>query len=349
MNWIKRHSSFVLFCSSLIFALILAELLLRLMGVGYGNSPLESHPRLHHLHPANYTFVVHDPAGEYGGHRIYFDAQGYRVPDPEIEVSKLIPTRKLAFLGDSFTEGNELAWKDSFIGLIQKENPSIAVRNFGVSSYSPIQYLVQTRKELVDFKPTDVVLQLYSNDFDSDHDYLVKANSQDLDQLQSINGDGKKLVIALLRHSYLARLIRKIQLQIDFLINAPAEPPPFPEEALYFDEPALKRRQLTYAAVLKIRDEVNQQGAKFYLMMIPNKGLVIKGQCCKTDRLYQEVASFAKENKINMIQLDSAFEQSKNQRTLFFPRDIHLTKDGNAELAASISQNLELNQPVKPN
>jgi hypothetical protein len=61
------------------------------------------------------------------------------------------------------------------------------------------------------------------------------------------------------------------------------------------------------------------------------------------------VASFAKENKINMIQLDSAFEQSKNQRTLFFPRDIHLTKDGNAELAASISQSLELNQSVKPN
>jgi len=349
MNWIKRHSSLVLFLGSLIFALILAELLLRVMGVGYGNSPLESHPRLHHLHPANYSYVVHDPAGEYGGHQIYFDAQGYRVPDPEIEISQLTPTRKLAFLGDSFTEGNEIAWKDSFIGLIKKENPSITVRNFGVSSYSPLQYLVQTRKELVDFKPTDVILQLYSNDFDSDHEYLAKANSQNLDELHSINGDGKRMVIALLRHSYLARLIRKIQLQIDFLINAPAEPPPFPEEALYFDELALKRRQLTYAAILKTRDEVNQQGAKFYLMMIPNKGLVMKGQCCKTDRLYQEVASFGKENKINMIQLDKAFEQSKSQRTLFFQRDIHLTKDGNIELANSISQSLILNQPVKPN
>jgi len=348
MNWIKRHSSFVLFCSSLIFALILAELLLRLMGVGYGNSPMESHPRLHHLHPTNYSYIVHDPAGEYGGHRIYLDHEGYRVPDPDIEVSKSTPTRTIAFMGDSFTEGNEIAWKDSFIGLIQKENPSIAVRNFGVSSYSPIQYLAQTRKELIELKPTDVVMQLYSNDFDSDHEYLVKADSRDLDKLQAINGDGKKMVIALLRHSYLARLIRKIQLQVDFYINAPTEPPPFPEEALYFDELALKRRQLTYTAILKIRDEVNQQGAKFYLMLIPNKGLAMKGQCCKTDRLYQEVANFAKENKINMIQLDIAFEQSKNQRTLFFPRDIHLTKDGNIELAASISQSLGLNRPAKP-
>ena len=349
MTWIKRHSSFVLFCSSLIFALMLAELFLRLVGIGYGNSPLESHPRLHHLHPTNYSYVVHDPAGEYGGHIIYLDHEGYRVPDPSMEISKVIPNRKVAFLGDSFTEGNELAWKDSFIGLIQQANPSIAVRNFGVSSYSPMQYLAQARKELIDYKPTDVVLQLYSNDFDSDWDYLEKANSKNLDELHSINGDEKKIVIAILRHSYLARLIRKIQLQIDFLINAPTEPPPFPEEALYFDEVALKRRQLSYTAVLKIRHVVNQQGAIFYLMMIPNKGLAMKGQCCKTDRLYQEVASFAKENKINMIELDTAFEKSKNQRTLFFPRDIHLTKDGNAEIANSISQSLDLNQSVKPN
>jgi hypothetical protein len=349
MTWIKRHSSFVLFCSSLVFALILAELSLRLLGMGYGNSPMESHPRLHHLHPANYSYVVHDPAGEYGGHRIYLDHEGYRVPDPEIEVSKLKPIRRLAFLGDSFTEGNELAWKDSFIGLIQNANPAIAVRNFGVSSYSPMQYLAQTRKELVDYKPTDVVLQIYSNDFDSDWDYIAKANSQNLDELHSINGDGKKMVIALLRHSYLARLIRKIQLQVDFLIHAPAELTPFPEEALYFDEAALKRRQLTYTVILKIRDELNQKGVNFYLMMIPNKGLAMKGQCCKTDRLYQEIASFAKDNKINLIELDKAFEQSKNQRTLFFPRDIHLTKNGNAELATSISKSLELISPEKPN
>ena len=348
MTWIKRHSSFVLFCSSLIFALILAELALRIMGMGFGNSPMESHPRLHHLHPTNYSYVVHDPAGEYGGHRIYLDHEGYRVPDPEIEVSELKPIRKLAFLGDSFTEGNELAWKDSFIGLIQKANPDVAVRNFGVSSYSPMQYLAQTRKELVDYKPTDVILQLYSNDFDSDWEYLAKANSQNLDELHSINGDGRKMVVALLRHSYLARLVRKIQLQINFLIHAPAEPTPFPEEALYFDEVALNKRQLTYAAILKISDEVNKQGANFYLMMIPNKGLAMKGQCCKTDRLYQEIASFAKKNKINMIELDKAFEQSKNQRTLFFPRDIHLTKNGNAELATTISKSLELVSPEIP-
>lgn len=349
MNWIKRHSSLVLLFSSLIFALLLAEIALRLLGIGYGNSPLESHPRLHHIHPSNYSYFVHDPAGEYGGHRIYFDEFGYRIPDPVIEFDNSKTERKIAFLGDSFTEGNEVAWQDSFIGLIQKENPSVVVRNYGVSSYSPILYLAQARKELVDFRPNDVILQLYSNDFDSDHDYLKKANSQNLEELNFVSGNEKKWTIVLLRHSYLARLIRKIQLQVDFLLNAPSDPPPFPEEALYFDDAALKRRQLTYEAVLQIQTTVKQLGANFYLLMIPNKGLAMKGKCCKDDRLYQEVASFARENKINMIAVDKEFEQSKYQRTLFFNRDIHLTKYGNAELANSISKALSLNQSSKPN
>ena len=345
MNWIKRHSSLVLFVGSLVFALLLAELCLRILGIGYGNSPLESSARLHHLHPANYSYFVHDPAGEYGGYSIYFDNEGYRIPDPNIEISNLPPERKIAFLGDSFTEGNEVSWKDSFIGLIQKNNPNVAVRNFGVSSYSPLIYLVQSKKELVDFRPSDVVLQIYSNDFDGDHEYLANANSQDLSQLTAVSGSDRKFAIVLLRHSYLARLIRKIQLQIDFLIHASEKPPTFPDEALYFDEAALERRKLTYDAILQIRDQVNKLGANFYLLIIPNKGLAMKGQCCENDRLHQEMANFASKNHIQFIDLGKAFGSSKNQRILFFPRDIHLTKEGNAEMANAISQSLKLSSP----
>jgi len=342
MNWIKRHSSFVLFLGSILFSLVLAELFLRILGIGYGNSPLESSSRLHHLHPANYSYFVHDPAGEYGGYTIYFDQEGYRIPDPDIKTSQLNPERKIAFLGDSFTEGNEVAWNDSFIGLIQKNNPTIAVRNFGVSSYSPLIYLAQAKKELVEYQPSDVVLQIYSNDFDSDHEYLASASSQDLTQLTAVSGNERKLAIAVLRHSYLARLIRKMQLQIDFLINAPEKPTAFPDEALYFDANALERRKLTYEAILQIQDQVKNLGANFYLLMIPNKGLSIKGECCATDRLHQEVASFAKQNQIQFIDLGKAFTNSKNQRLLFFPRDIHLTKEGNIEVTHAISSNLRL-------
>jgi lysophospholipase L1-like esterase len=342
MAWIKRHQSLVLIFGSTLFSLLLAEIFLRVLGIGYGNSPLESSPRLHHLHPANYSYYMHDPAGEYGGHSIYYDQDGYRIPEPNAKASTLAPTRKIAFLGDSFTEGHEVAWPDSFIGLIQKNNPGVAVRNFGVSSYSPVIYLAQVKKELADYRPTDVVLQIYSNDFDSDHEYLAKANSQDLAQLSAINGDQKRIAIAILRHSYLARLLRKIQLQIDYVINAPKTPSVFPDEALSFDPVGLERRQLSYRAILQIQKQVNQLGAHFYLFIIPNKGLSIKGQCCAADRLHQEVAAFAQQHQIQLIDLAKSFENSPHQRKLFFPRDIHLTKEGNAEVAKAISQDLQL-------
>jgi len=344
-HWIKRHSSLLLFLASLIFALLLAEMCLRILGIGYGNSPLESSSRLHHLHPANYAYFVHDPAGEYGGYSIYFDKDGYRIPDPGHIIPTSTPERKIAFLGDSFTEGNEVSWNDSFVGLLQNSNPNIAVRNFGVSSYSPIIYLAQAKKELADFKPTDVVLQIYSNDFDSDHEYLAKANSQDLTQLNAISGNERKLAIAILRHSYLARLIRKIQLQIDFLMHAPEKPNVFPDEALYFDKTALERRKLTYETILQIRNEVNKLGANFYLFIIPNKGLSMKGECCKNDKLHNEVSIFTNQNRINFIDLGETFGNSKDQRKLFFVRDIHITKEGNIEVANAIAKKLGLTPP----
>jgi predicted lipoprotein len=71
----------------------------------------------------------------------------------------------------------------------------------------------------------------------------------------------------------------------------------------------------------------------------------MKGQCCSNDRLHQEVAVFARQNYIQFIDLGKAFGNSMNQRVLFFPRDIHLTKEGNAELASAIAQDLKLSKP----
>jgi hypothetical protein len=71
----------------------------------------------------------------------------------------------------------------------------------------------------------------------------------------------------------------------------------------------------------------------------------MKGQCCESDRLHQEMAVFAKQNHIQFIDLGKAFGNSKNQRVLFFPRDIHLTKEGNAELASAITQDLKPSKP----
>ena len=53
------------------------------MGMGFGNSPMEPDPILHHVHPRNYSFVQQHPSGELGGFEIEYNDEGrvYRGSD----------------------------------------------------------------------------------------------------------------------------------------------------------------------------------------------------------------------------------------------------------------------------
>jgi hypothetical protein len=79
--------------------IIIAELVLRFLGIGYGNSPMESSHFLHHVHPANYAFLHHHPLNEYGGSIVIYDSQGLRVLEKE-SIRKGNTPFRIAFMGD---------------------------------------------------------------------------------------------------------------------------------------------------------------------------------------------------------------------------------------------------------
>ena len=108
---LKRRSvlSSWLVLSSMIVGLLLVEVSLRVLNLGYGMAPIESHELLHHVHPRSYMFVSHVPGGEYGGHQIYYDQYGLAA-DPEREATKEANCR-IAFLGDSFTESVQVEYR----------------------------------------------------------------------------------------------------------------------------------------------------------------------------------------------------------------------------------------------
>jgi hypothetical protein len=70
MSRIKRYPILILILISTLFLIVLVEILLRLTGIGYGNSPIEPDQRLHHSHPRNYEFVSYHPGGEFIGHKL---------------------------------------------------------------------------------------------------------------------------------------------------------------------------------------------------------------------------------------------------------------------------------------
>ena len=50
--------------------IILAELVLRVLGISYGNIHMESSAILHHAHTRNHGFISYHPSHEYGGHLV---------------------------------------------------------------------------------------------------------------------------------------------------------------------------------------------------------------------------------------------------------------------------------------
>jgi hypothetical protein len=197
---------------------------------------------------------------------------------------------------------------------------------------------VQAKQDLPAFKPTDVVLQLFVNDFDDDHMYLSHASSTDIDKVEWIDGGPRNLAIVAMRYSYLARLLRRGQIMLSYMIAPP------PAEAVEEGKVA-QSHDLTLSIVAATRREVERQGARFFLMIVPDKGLAERNTCCADDALSREVASFATRQGITYVDLAAAFGAQANQAALYYRQDIHFTTAGHRLVADTLAKAMGLRAP----
>ena len=114
------HRYIYLVSLSIISAFILLELILRFLGLGYNLNPSDSDKIRHHSNPKNYMFKSYDSNNNFGGHYIYYDDKGYRVPYKKFKIDDQEGIRRIAFVGDSLTQAVQHYWKDSYVGIIQE-------------------------------------------------------------------------------------------------------------------------------------------------------------------------------------------------------------------------------------
>lgn len=209
MSWIKSLTTVLL---STFIALIIAEIILRVIGLGYGNAPLIRSSVYHHVHPSNYEFFMHDPYNnEYGGFNVYYDDLGFRVNNKASKTIKLSTEKNsIIFLGDSFTEGNQVPYDQTFVALVGLKQ-HVSFINMGVSGYSPLINKLLVENILPKFKGKTVILQAFSNDPREDDLLLDKAIFEN-DRLTKIDGGKDNIFINFARKSYFLRLLRKSQL-----------------------------------------------------------------------------------------------------------------------------------------
>lgn len=326
----------ILLILSTIFTLTIAELSLRALRIGYGNAPLELHSIFHHVHPEEYRFVSHTPTGEYGGHETYYDAERL-VANPSLtHAENENSTCRVAFLGDSFTEAGQVAFDNSFIGILQRES-DCTIKNYGMSSYSPIFYLLQWQKIVKEFNPSLVVVQLYSNDISSDKAYMEIARTDKSGNVIAIPGHEGGWITSQLRKSYLMRFLRKVQLQLQWMYGNKGKDKDI-VAGMVEENPDISK--LSADIIISLAKEVQDSGASFILTVVPSKYRIVKNITDNQEPQFSDKWKlWAQNNNITFMDLSKPFEkQAENGFHLFFESDIHFNENGHIVVASEVSK-----------
>lgn len=314
---------------------------LRIADLGLGNSPIESDPYLHHVHPRNYTFVQQHPSGELGGFPISYD-DARRVVRPQSAIAERGLPCRIAFMGDSFTEAGQVPYDDSFVAILAKRVAGRCdVRNYGVRSYSPAIYLVQWSREVQSWAPTHVFVLLFGNDVADDRSYLESAELDAKGYPVAIHGPGGGKVTALLRSMYIARYVRAVEQRWEWSRAHRNEPiwtvggqaeenPDWPEESARL--------------VRELHRRVSDSGAEFTLMTVPSRYRLMGDGSVPVGALdfHEKIERWARQEGIPFLPLEPAFQAERSGAALFFRQDIHFTSGGHRVVADAIIRQTKL-------
>jgi lysophospholipase L1-like esterase len=262
----------VLISLSTLFALAIAEVALRVAGMGFGHSPLWSDPVLHHVHPRDYRFRLDVPTtDEIAQHDVYYDRNG-EVADPAAPMRVPVsPRYRVALMGDSFVEANQVPWRESFAGrLTRSGGETTYVRNYGVAGYSPIIYRLLWRNRVDQFHPTHVFVLLSGNDVRDDNGYGAIATRDAAGNVVGVPGPSDLFLLRLMRHSYVIRFFEMMRLKLLWawlhrgqsaaqrVIGGDVE-----------ENPEITPQTSQY--VLDLAGGVTASGAQFVLMAVPSR------------------------------------------------------------------------------
>lgn len=319
-------------------AVLLTEAALRIAGLGYGSSPMESDPYLHHVHPKNYVFVERHPSGELGGFEVEYNAEGRSFrgsrATPVVPPGTKLPCR-IALMGDSFTEAGQVPFSDSFAGLLEMAaRERCEVRNYGTRSYAPSIYLVQWTRDVAPWHPDIVFLQLFGNDVREDQNYLQNSSKDERGFPTAIHGPGGGWLFAQLRKLYIARLANIIYARAEWVWlhrgqdqwtvgGVVEENPDFLGE--------------TPNLVKEIDRRVRAAGSRLVVMSVPSRYRLMGDGSIKVEHdFHQTVKDFTTQNGIEFLDLRPPFERaSKAGFELFWQQDIHYNENGNRVVAAA--------------
>jgi len=338
------RANLLLLIVSLAFCLVGAELALRMLRLGFNNTPLNPSATRHHQHPTNYAFQAYSLQDEWGGFEIQTDRFGNRSLKGLCEFPAAGPKRHLLMLGDSFVEGFQVSDADSMAGQLQQQlcGAGVAVHNLGVSSYSPVLSDIQLREYLQQHPQRSellaggaVVHLLFDNDLDTDPDYSNQLKPDSSGELVVSSETQLSPLERLARVSYLARLLRRAQLTVTELGRrqelTTAQKSPAATTAGNQCSRSAAELEPTRRALKAIRDRIETAGGSYLLSAVP----LDPRRGANFEPCFAQLAQ-----ELDVPYVPMAPELLRQPEAFYFTHDMHLNPQGNRYAAGQLLQAL---------
>lgn len=328
----SRSGKVLLLVCSVAISIVIAEIALRLASAGYLHRPLQGHPVLHHTQPANFEFTSYDFMGEFSGVRVTYNEDGFRIPQRGYEFDDSL--KDIVFLGDSFVEASEVPYEQSFVGLFAKDFKNVNVRNFGVSSYSPLLSYLQLNYFMDSLDPRMIVHLVFENDLGDDRVYYNAAKSEN-GQIVAVPGDSGGAVRQFLWQFYVARLVRRAQVTIQEMVRS-SDREEESKISHYLEDPELE--PITARYIEKTWQTASEHNVRYLLMCVPSK--IKFNEMGNHNDICKKVNDFASDLGIEYVNLDVFFSNNVNGEKPFFDNNIHLNSTGHRLIYLALKEYL---------
>jgi len=260
---------------------------------------------------------------------------------------------RIAVLGDSFTWGYGVNEPDTFCKVLEHEyfHDNVEVLIAGIPGYGTDQQLLFYEKEIHKYKPDIVILaidtsKIYDVNYRSEaygypkprfiitKDGLLELTNVPVPRKFENRGADillKEYLNYYLTYSEVLRFLKDRLSSISYLTNSFIK---------YKVRSGKIDLNLTKRLIMRLKRDVEADGAKFIIVMIPSLGDLNRGE---SNFLFQEMFAFFREQKIiSILPFDNFLKAAKNQNR-YIKGDIHFNEHGHHLMASSIYQYFKAN------
>ena len=267
-------------------------------------------------------------------YKISTNSLGFRDSEPRV-IKKKSEKHRILLMGDSFTEGLGVSWKDSFAGIIQNGlmHKNIDVLNAGTIGYSPKLYLLKT-DYLINYqniKIDQLLVFIDRSDIDNEHLY------------EDYNSNSKSIYASLLQKLsknsfFLGKMRQPTQLNynnqgVPFSLNLKKNYKPIKGDWSVDNKKVEKGFNLATKNILNLLKICKENNIKMTIIIYPWQRDI--GKKNLQERVWR---GFSIKNNINLISLFNIFDDvckknGQNCKNLFIPSDVHWSPKGHEIVA----------------